>query len=354
MTTDKNIEMMPYRAAELLIEKIKKDYSDDISVVVMMGSHLYQDTHHKSDLDLYFIPKTDRGYRLSTVFIIDDIGYDFWAISWERIARIAAHEEKLGSIITEGKVLYYGTKEDLDKFESFRNSALKTSDFGHFVWKAGQKIGSSSEDYLKLESSKTLTDVRYYGARLIYDITEALALLNRTPIKRGRGKLLGEMLKMPLLPTFFERDFRTLFTAKKQEEIKIAVTGLFIRTVAYVENVDAERLKGTFTEAAQDFYEEFINFYNKIERACQTGDYQTSLFVASEMRLELENALENRGVDMSDLPDLLEAYDSDNLDQLYRLSIKHKNMLEKMLRHEKVEIRRFSGERELKSLLDSL
>ena len=346
--------MKPYRAAELLIEKIQKDYSDDIAVVVMMGSHLYQDTHRKSDLDLYFIPKTERGYRLSTVFIIDDIGYDFWAISWERIARISAHDERLGSIITEGKVLYYGTKADLDKFESYRNSALKTGDFGHFVWKSRQKLRDSYEDKFKLESSKTLTDARYYGARLIYDITEALALLNRTPIKRGRGKLLGEMLQMPLLPTFFERDFRILFASKHKDEIKLAVTGLFDRTVAYVESIDAERIKGTFAEAAQDFYEEFINFYNKIERACQTGDDQTSLFVAMEMRLELENALANRGVDLSGLPDLLEAYDPDDLDRLYRLSIKHKNLLEKTLRHEKVAVRRFSGERELKSFLDSL
>ena len=108
--------MKTYKAAELLIEKIKKDYKDDIALVVMMGSNLYQETHKKSDLDLYFVPKTDRGYNLGFVFIIDDIGYDFWPISWERLTKIAHHDERISAIISEGKVLYYGDDKDLKHF----------------------------------------------------------------------------------------------------------------------------------------------------------------------------------------------------------------------------------------------
>ena len=103
-------------AAELLIEKIKKDYKDDIALVVMMGSRLYNDTHKKSDLDLYFVPKTKRGEQLGFVFIIDGIGFDFWPISWERMERIANFDERIPAIISEGKVLYYGSNEDLARF----------------------------------------------------------------------------------------------------------------------------------------------------------------------------------------------------------------------------------------------
>ncbi|WLR54502.1 hypothetical protein LC048_19030 [Mesobacillus subterraneus] len=49
------------KAAEILIEKIKKDYRDDVACVVIMGSYIYGDSHSRSDLDLYFIPKTERG-----------------------------------------------------------------------------------------------------------------------------------------------------------------------------------------------------------------------------------------------------------------------------------------------------
>ena len=35
-----------------------------------------------SDLDFYFIPSTPRGYEMSYQFIVDDIGYDLWPVSW--------------------------------------------------------------------------------------------------------------------------------------------------------------------------------------------------------------------------------------------------------------------------------
>lgn len=60
-----------FKIAELFIEKISRDYPDDISLVAVMGSYIYNDTHDKSDLDLYFVPKTDRGYNLGFTFILN-------------------------------------------------------------------------------------------------------------------------------------------------------------------------------------------------------------------------------------------------------------------------------------------
>jgi len=40
------------RAAELLIDKVKTDYKDDIALVVIMGSNIYGETHSRSDLDI--------------------------------------------------------------------------------------------------------------------------------------------------------------------------------------------------------------------------------------------------------------------------------------------------------------
>ncbi len=53
--------MKPIYAVELLIEKIKRDYRDDVALVVIMGSTIYADTHSRSDIDMYFVPKTEAG-----------------------------------------------------------------------------------------------------------------------------------------------------------------------------------------------------------------------------------------------------------------------------------------------------
>ena len=105
--------MQPIHAADILIDKIKKDYASDVALVVIMGSTLYGDTHSRSDLDLYFVPKTERGNRLALTFIVDGIGFDFWAIPWDRLERIANHDERLASIITEGKVIYCASDADM-------------------------------------------------------------------------------------------------------------------------------------------------------------------------------------------------------------------------------------------------
>lgn len=70
--------MSVIRAAELLIEKISKDFKDDIALVVIMGSYIYGETHSRSDLDMFFVPNTERGYNLAFTFVIDGIGFDYY------------------------------------------------------------------------------------------------------------------------------------------------------------------------------------------------------------------------------------------------------------------------------------
>ncbi|MDY0257409.1 hypothetical protein [Gudongella oleilytica] len=50
--------METLKAADILIEKIKKDYKENVAVVVIMGSTIYGDTHSRSDLDMYFVVNT--------------------------------------------------------------------------------------------------------------------------------------------------------------------------------------------------------------------------------------------------------------------------------------------------------
>jgi predicted nucleotidyltransferase len=62
---------------ELLIDKIKKDYFEDISIIYLYGSYLNEDFHELSDIDLFIVTKSDKGYKLGFTFILNGIGYDF-------------------------------------------------------------------------------------------------------------------------------------------------------------------------------------------------------------------------------------------------------------------------------------
>lgn len=50
-------------------EKVKREYAEDISLVLLYGSFINGTANPKSDIDCYFIPRTERGYELAKTFI---------------------------------------------------------------------------------------------------------------------------------------------------------------------------------------------------------------------------------------------------------------------------------------------
>lgn len=347
--------MQPIRAVELLIEKIKRDYPDDVSVVVVMGSALYGDTHSRSDIDMYFVPKTERAKALCFTFIIDGIGFDFWGISWERLARIAGREERIASIITEGSPLYFGSEEDKARFEALRKKALDVGNTGAFIKKADAKLDEAYRDYFKLSAAQTLSGARKGALYLIYDITDALALLNRMPVKRGRKRLKAEILAMPLVPENFSSLYDTVFDSNDIEEMRCAYGELLANTQALV---DREAQKASpphaFGEAMDGFYEELINCYNKIYRACETGDPVTALFAAVEMAHEIEQGFCGTGVSPAALPDLVDAYDPDGLPAFAAAAREHQLCFEALLDEQAVPVRTFADFDALEKYLATL
>jgi len=45
-----------FKIADLFVEKIKKDFPDDVSVAAYYGSYAQNTENEKSDLDIFFIP----------------------------------------------------------------------------------------------------------------------------------------------------------------------------------------------------------------------------------------------------------------------------------------------------------
>lgn len=347
--------MKPMKAVELLIEKIKKDYSKDVSLVLIMGSAIYNDTHSRSDIDMFYVPKTERGNNLSFTCIIDEIGYDFWAVSWERLTRIANHEERIASVITDGKILYSASEEDMKHFQDLKAKALDVSDKPHFISMAEDIINKACVHVVDIQASDCMRDVRYHSIHVIYAIGQVLALINGIPVKRGRGKLKGELLAMPIKPAQFEARYDTLFFSQDIHAIKAAVLRLFADVKGLV---NEEKTKYTpvcsFQENWSELYEELINAYNKIGHACEIKDPVTALFAAAELVNEIESESEFTGVDVAALPDMIGVYNPEDLSQFQEVAKEHKAALETLLSKNGIPIRRFTDFEELEAYLERL
>lgn len=347
--------MKPIRAAELMIEKIKKDYPEDVSIFIIHGSTIYKDTHHYSDLDMFFVPKTARGFQLGFTCIIDEIGYDFWALDWKRLERIANHEERIVSIITEGQIVYCNCPEDLARWETLRKKALDTENKPRLLSLAQQQLESAAVDVVTAQLADSLSGIRASCIGFLYKLGHSLALLNGTSIKRGRKYLLQELLEMPFIPESLAPLYTSLFFSKEREVILQALLQLWKNSCTLLTEVQNSRTAArSFRKNWQQAYEELINFYNKIYRAAEADDPVTAIFAAAEIRHEIQEISAYTGVSLESLPDLCIAYDPEDLSKIRDTARIHQGKMESLLTGQGVTILRLADEEALRAFLAKL
>jgi hypothetical protein len=335
---------------DILIDKIKRDYADDISIVHIHGSYAYDDSHELSDLDIYIVPKTKRGFNLGCTFIFDGIGCDFWTLSWERLERIASHEEQIASIITNGKVIYHGSDEDLTRFERLKARAANTGNVKEWYKRARKALDEVYKEVFIIQRSEALSEVRAHTIGLIYSLSFALAQLNLTTIKRGRKLLKEEILAMPRVPDDFGKLYDTLFMSCDINIIKAACVSLLLNTEKLVSAVAAESA-ADFADMFGGWYEEMSQNYNKIYHACEIGDIYTPLYAAAELSHDLDIMLRQTGISPV-LPDMAAAYDSGDLEKIKAAAKEHQKAFEALLRDNGVEPIVFSTIEEVKNFID--
>lgn len=341
--------------AEILIEKIKKDYSGDVSLVHVHGSYAYNDTHNLSDLDIFFVPRTERGHNLGCTFILNGIGCDFWNLSWDRLERIANHEERIVSLITEGKILYYYSDEDLDRFNQLKQKAL---DFYNNKRQVIQHIDKLMKDVYKLffdiQKCNTITEIRKHSIDFIYKTAFILSEINGVSIKRGRKYLKHELTNMPIIPQNFSEYYDGLFKSLNISEIKKYIFKLTDEIVGLIEKQkNSLDKKLIFHEAFEGWYEECVQSYNKITHACEIGDIYTPLFASVEYTAEIEDMFKRIGISPK-LPDMVGAYDPNDLSKIADLAKKHQEEFVKLLKENNIKVREFKNLDEVKTFLDPL
>ena len=61
------------KIANMVIERAKRDFLDDIAIIGLSGSFQTDDFHENSDLDLIIINNTPKGWEISDCFILGNV-----------------------------------------------------------------------------------------------------------------------------------------------------------------------------------------------------------------------------------------------------------------------------------------
>lgn len=304
----------------MVIERAKRDYPDDIAIIGLSGSFSTNDFHEKSDLDLIIINNTKRGWGISSCFILGDVGYDIYCTPWEtRIEAEANLDSPMISCLVDLKILYCSKPEYMEKFNSYRQRALEAlaRPIGdECIARAKKCIDMAKQNYANALLADDLGSVRYASGCVLYNCINTLTHLNNTYIKRGIKRYMEELKIYKYKPDNFTSIYMSLISAETIEEIRNrtyemlkCIVKLYDRMYAdFVEHPvpTYENLRGTYEEM-------WCNCRNKVIASVAANDKSYAYHTALGAQQYLNEMTEERGTKKFDL---MQHFNADNLDVL--------------------------------------
>lgn len=308
---DKNEKLI-----NMVIERAKRDFPDDIAIIGLTGSFSTDDYHEKSDLDLIIINNTDRGWELSTCFILEDVGYDIYCTPWESIEAKANLENPGISCLVDLQILYCAKPEYMERFNTYKQRALDSlaKPIGReCITRAKKHIDKAKQEYTNTLLTDDLGTVRSASCGVVYNLVNALTNLNNTYFRRGVKRYLEEIGKYPYLSDSFTIKYMNVINSKTIDEIRNASYDLLKSMVELYETMhknfveqpvpNYDNLRGTYEEL-------WCNCRNKVLKSIKAGDKSYAYHVAMGAQNYLDEMTETRGTKKFDL---MQYFDSDNL-----------------------------------------
>ncbi|WP_339296874.1 nucleotidyltransferase domain-containing protein [Paenibacillus sp. FSL R5-0623] len=316
-----NIKKMLLDKNELLInmviERVKRDFLDDIAIIGLTGSFSTGDFHEKSDLDLIIINNTEKGWGISDCFILDDVGYDIYCTPWDsRIQEQSTLESPNVSSLTDLKVLYYAKPEDLEKLNDFRQKALDAlaNPIGEACLnRANQWIDMAKQAYSNTMLGEDIGSVRYASGEVLYNLVNALVSMNNTCIKRGIKRYLEEIRLFRYVPDDLEPLYMSIIEAHTIEDIRIASFNMLSSVTRLHRTMcdnfivkpapSFDNLRGTYEEL-------WCNYRNKILNSVISNDAPYVFLSAFGAHGYLDEMAVEKGTQKFDL---MQYFDASNL-----------------------------------------
>lgn len=302
---------------DMVIQRAKRDFPDDIAIIGLTGSFSTGDYHEKSDLDLIIVNNTDRGWDIGYGFILGDVGYDVYCTPWEtRIADQSRLESPMVSCLLDLQVLYCAKPEYMEKLQTYQQRArdeLAKSVGRPCIDRAKKDISLAKQEYADAVLAEEIGSVRYAAGLVLYHLVNAVVSLNNTYINRGVKRYLEQLRTYRYLPERFEERYFAVIDAMTAEELRAAALAL-LRSVEKLRVEMEEQLieKPVPTnESLRGTYEElWCNCRNKVLDSTAGGDKSYAFHTAIGAQNYLNEMAKEVGTPQFDL---MKEFDSGDL-----------------------------------------
>ena len=292
---------------DMVVERAKRDFPNDIALIGLTGSFATNDFHEKSDLDLIIVNSTDKGWGIAECFIFEGVGYDIYCTSWENLEKKAALECVGVSSLTDLQLIYHADAEALDRFNALREQALLklAEPVGEAcIRRAGKHIDLAKQAFANTMLHNTPGSVRYASCEVLYNLVNALVNLNNTCIKRGIKRYLDELLSYTYLPDDFEALYIAVIEANSIDTIRsssLALLESVVRLYDAMSEKFIEKPIPSYSSLNGTYEELWCNCRNKVINSIEANDKSYAFYAAMGAQDYLDEMATNIGTKKFDL-----------------------------------------------------
>lgn len=259
------------------IQKIETEYKDDVALLIGQVGGCKIPTDEQNMIFDFFVPSTERGFQMANTFMIEEMGYDLFPISWERLDGIAnIKEPRMIFAFAKGEVIYARTEEDRNRFETIKEEMFqRLQDKVLMYGMALEQLETAQEIYQTMLFEEKYGKLRKAAGGVSCFLMSAIASLNGTYLESGYMNLTKDLSNMTLQPENFLELFTKLLDAQTADEI---------RTLAY-EMIKATRIlmaqhhpsQSIEQEKSTDDLEELAFWYHEARYTFRRIEYYTSI-----------------------------------------------------------------------------
>ncbi len=351
------------KVVKYVLEKINKEFKEDIELLVCYGSYVNGTENEMSDVDMYFIPRNNSGYELGETFILDGIGFDIFGMSWERVEGIADFKEHLSPLVGDVKIIYNHSKNSLENFEKLQDKLKNNlADYEFMQSCAILKIKNAVQIYNKMGQVSNIDEVRESAGYIQMAIADAIAYMNQTYFHKGLKKQYEDLVGIINKPSKLIELYNCIYVEEYGNNIREYCYEIIKSTIDFFElNKFIELKKDTVVICDSEFesaneirrsidykevalwYEELISTFNKIYVCANEGNYRFAFTTASM----LQNSLKNESGLYLENVDLLSHYVFDDLQKLAVATKEIERTCVTLIEENKGQIRRVNSVEDL-------
>lgn len=288
-------------------EKIKNKYHDDVSLLIGQKGACKIPTDEQTIAFDFFVPNTERGYNLSETFVIDDMGYDLFPISWDRLESIADLNEKITFALAKGIILFARTKEDEERFLNIQRKLKKNLEDKNFTYKKSlEQINVAMDIFKTMVFENDISHVRKSAGGIAQYLSIAIATFNGTFLGENYETMqfVEEILQIEKRPDVFVEICTQIVKSDNIDELKeLAHNIIDVTRKFFMENrknsSTAER-NYNYDDLAAWYYEARYTF-RRIEYYCNIKDYMSAYELGCYIQIEFDAIQDEFGLGRMDL-----------------------------------------------------